>query len=653
MIDGYERARKAIEHVLGALNVITVVCIDDIYGLDDAEESAPVAVAWTNDALSGGKQAECAEAWTPLLHDMPSFNGPAEVWKRQLRSAWEELSPHQRAVALQSLGGILDRGGDLQGDQAAASLLPRLMPPTVQLRELGPADWEQHRSALFGELRHGERLLCLFDHNLEAAEGYGASQGVQLMDGAIEARGELPVICGLLTHTVPEGEEIAKATELAREIDRPRKDVVVLSKDRLSNPVSFAHGLKMMVLNHTRDELTTLVEGFSREATEQAKVDLLDLDIYDFDHMVLRSSQDEGVWEAETLLRIFDVFRHRAFRQQTLLSAAGQALADAISEVRKVRAIPTVADPEVYPRRERWDIRRLELYEDADVVNAAHLPLQLGDLFEVGGRKLVLVAQPCDLMIRQDGNRSADMITLLGITGNRSESSFPLDHCDVQTGKTQYVKFRSRYYVSAEVLDLSVFDPSGRCRLDTTGSAPSSLHPPWVKRFHKIRQEFGRHAQRLDELTYFGLGANLGESCPRYLRECLVSRITASTLNISCQYVGGVLEFDARRTGRYREPGATALLSTYASFLARHAEPHDYTPPEMLSDGVRKCQSGHAFPEAPYVAAHHSRKFHKTACRHAGRLLAGPHLCIESREAAIDLRLDPCILCARSPDEGA
>jgi hypothetical protein len=56
-----------------------------------------------------------------------------------------------------------------------------------------------------------------------------------------------------------------------------------------------------------------------------------------------------------------------------------------------------------------WEpVRRLEWFEDEADVNGQYLPIELGDLFRIGGKTdklFVLVAQPCDLMVRQDGKQ--------------------------------------------------------------------------------------------------------------------------------------------------------------------------------------------------------------------------------------------------------
>jgi hypothetical protein len=53
-------------------------------------------------------------------------------------------------------------------------------------------------------------------------------------------------------------------------------------------------------------------------------------------------------------------------------------------------------------------VRRLEWFDDGDEINQQHLPLELGDIFEIASKPnklFILVAPPCDLMMRQDGKR--------------------------------------------------------------------------------------------------------------------------------------------------------------------------------------------------------------------------------------------------------
>ncbi len=50
-----------------------------------------------------------------------------------------------------------------------------------------------------------------------------------------------------------------------------------------------------------------------------------------------------------------------------------------------------------------------EVYDTEADLNLLHLPVEFGDIFRSdGGDQYVVVAQPCDLMVRKDGRRKRD-----------------------------------------------------------------------------------------------------------------------------------------------------------------------------------------------------------------------------------------------------
>ncbi len=586
------QAQHAIKHILAGLNIETVVCIDDIYAVNDFENSIAIAIGWFTEALFLGKSESCNELVDQIFDQSSFFDvDDDEIWKRRLRGNWQNLDEERRILILDQLAKVLGSNVNIERDQVSASLLKSLIPEEVELRELTPAEWEASQADMFGKANDQKSLLCLFDHNLEAADDYSSNGGILLLEKAIKARGDRPVICGLLTHTVKVDEEISQSRQFADEHNLKREDFLVLSKDRLNDSIQFAHGLKMMSLNHARDFLTAQVREIVTQADEYANDKLMTVDIYDFDHMILRSSEKEGVWEAETLFRLFDILRITAFREKVFAPENKSKLDSKISQIRTIREVPTLPDEQDHPPNQRWEIRRLELYESGDFINRAHLPLELGDIFELSDRKFILIAQPCDLMVRGKGggkgHRQADIVTLVTITKEppknpESGTSFTLHYFDT-SGEKAYVKFRSAYHISADVLDLAVFNSNGDCRLNLSDTVSDTLHLSWRERYKIIKKKFKNYQEQSKTLLDNFGRANLRRESKELLKKSLTGRLTLSNLNVTLDFnllKDGVFKFGIRRIGRYRQPGAGVLLGNYFAFLSRNAEEHDFVMPD-------------------------------------------------------------------------
>jgi hypothetical protein len=503
--------------------------------------------------------------------------GDDEIWKRRLREQWPERKQEQRENILNGLAAMVGKDVDLNRDRKHATLLKGLMPEGRSLLELTPADWVRDEQTILESVSEGNGVLCLFDHNLEGAPGYTGNSGILLLSKAVQAKGKRPVVCGLLTHTLRDGEEIGRCSEFAKEHHLRREDFLVLSKDRLNDPLRFADGLKMMALNHARDFLTSRVRDLAKEADGRADEALMEVDVYNFDYMVLRSSEQEGVWEAETLFRLFEILRRDAFHEGAFAPEKRQLLDDGIMQLRTLRDVETLTNEQGYPPNQRWDLRRLELYEAGTRVNSAHLPLELGDLFELGTKQYILIAQPCDLMVRRDGKRKAKSVVLARTTIPEKEVdptfNYLLDYFEAGSSRKGAVKLGDTVHISPDVLDLAVFNSDGQCRLDPSLSV-SALHRSWQMRFEAVRGSLQQHLRYLDEIG--GLLPSLKKEAVDYLWASLGCRIAATDLGISLTYVNGILEFNLRRVGRYRQPGASRLLSRYVAGLARDAEEHDF-----------------------------------------------------------------------------
>ncbi|MHC4616921.1 MAG: hypothetical protein ACYTEQ_04115 [Planctomycetota bacterium] len=631
-------AKESIRQILSGLAVKTVVCIDDIYVLDKYNVESVIGLLSLEEAQTNpGK-------YMSLLPGVPLDANNDEVWKRALRQYWDTLTDTERKVLLDDISRSLDYSGDIEKDLQSASLLRDLIPEGIDLIELGPAEWSQSAD----ETLH-KGTLFLFDHNLRHA-GYSDAHGLTLLDSAISAHAGQPVICGLLTHTATETNERSRNEALAKQIHRERSEFLVLSKDRLSDPIRFAHGLKMMSLNYARDSLSTEVGRIAAEAADCANKELMNVDIYDFDYMVLDSSKEEGIWEAETLFRLFEIVRRDEFRRSAFDVHNRAALDQRISQIRRIHEVDTIPGEDRYPSAQRWKIRCLELYENGQFINEAHLPLELGDIFQIGKSKYILLAQPCDLMVRDSSGGRVEVVSLVKITENAPENpssgvSFTLDWFS-ESGKKAYVKFRSRCHVAVIVLDLAVFNHDGSCRLDFAGTVPPILHSPWKQRFLKVKRHFQKHRKRINTLLDSITKASIPGPARKLLEESLVRQMTLSDLKISLDYEQikhDILAFGIRRIGRYRQPDAMRLLSSYFAFLNRSARELDYASPEYIANGVWRCPSSE---RALYVGSEKKgSKFHRRDCRYARQIPSESRLCFESQDCAVKYGHQPCKVC--------
>jgi hypothetical protein len=581
-----QRATAAIHQVFEVVGVTTVVFVDDVSEIEQGPDAESI-IGMVAAALELPTGIERLEA---LLPEIPfSFE---EVWRLRLREQWPLLGQQQRKSALDILAELLP---NFQVDTTSPTLLKDLIPPDVKILELTPRSWQQSRDSVLDKASDRDAVLCLFDQSLEFSQVPGLGLGIDLLKSVVADRGERRVICALLTHTVSEEQESARTRELTQNYGLRSEELLVISKRRLSSaPMGFAHSLKRASLNYLRDSLTVSVNQLAQSSSDEANQQFQALDVDDFDHVVLQSSEREGVWEAETLFRVFEIFRRASFHQHAFCSDNRNLLDARIGLIRSLRAVETLPSDYVPQPAQRWRIARLERYDVGSVVNAAHWPLELGDIFETmnlgadddqtESRIFILLAQPCDLMVRREGKRSAKSATLVQVTfpATASDSpderaSFELDYFDPESGKIAFAKFRSAYQISTDVLDLCVLHEDGSCALDPAHMPTGALHTPWQKRFAVIQNVYSNHSKNICQIQESVGAKKLSSAATQYLERSLAARITQSSLNIKFTYEpGGAFKFGLRRIGRFRQPGATALLSQYVAFLSRNAAEHDF-----------------------------------------------------------------------------
>jgi len=461
------------------------------------------------------------------------------------------------------------------------SLLKGLVPEDVFVA-MGPDDWDRDREDILAKAQDNHGVLCLFDQDLRLADR-SESAGMTLLQQTLGMRGGNYVICGLLTQTLGKDEELLKARKFAAKMGLSLDQFLPISKDRLrGDPMEFADGLKMTVLNYARERLSRQVTDVTKQASEKAQQHMNDIGVYDFEHIVIRSSEGEGVWEPDTLFRLFDLFRYNAFRAMVLDPERRVSLYGDIERMRAICDIKTSDWQPDCPSNQVHRIRHAELFDAAKLLNPAHQPLDLGDIFEVGdGRYYILLAQPCDLMIRSKpmGKRSIDTATLVRIqTYAKAKdhpgevSSFRLSYFEDQPGREAFVKFRDSFQMSLNVLDLAVFNDDGQCRIplsDADANEFPTLHKPWRRRFEVLQRYYQATHQKFQKIPYL--------RASNYQKRALKHLLLCSDKDIDLSYdANGSFEFGIRRVGRYRVPLSTQLLSAYFSFLSRNPQEHDF-----------------------------------------------------------------------------
>lgn len=585
--DPNTRARESIAEIFDVLKITKAVYVDDIFESNDSQL----------DSLIGSLDAAIPEHMAELSELLPNIalTADLDVWDPQVREWWEDENDDEKSRVITEISALTGKSLTVL-DYAASRRLKEILPENLPLIEVAPSTWDQ--SFLDGATAEA-RVLCLIDREFTYSRDVlpeRITDGTDVLKAAVANPANEEVVFALFSHTFSPGEELQEWRSIAIAKELETDQFLPFSKRREANVLEFAIQLEMVVLNMFCDRLKkTAIESWER-AQSEAETQFRNINVYEFEKMVLESTWKEGTWEPDTLFRIFQIFHRDAARTDVSRTEVAERVNTNAMLARRISKC-RIHEPDPNSQ-ERWSIRHRELYEDGSSLNAFHAPLRTGDLFvDSKNHVYILLAQPCDLIVRTDSgarkNRHVSLVTVKPLTRKALESdrkkAVDKGHADFLATRgvlTYFIagkddlglaRFSENHVVAAELLDLAVLDPDGRCRIDVREewAEPAQLSIGWRQRARELREEFKKRADLLEQQDGALAGVEAGDR--KAIWRALMPALAPPEMKLTeIPYSGGVFDFGLRRCGHLREPGATRLLAAYTRYLSREAEEHDF-----------------------------------------------------------------------------
>jgi hypothetical protein len=574
-------ARARIGQLFAHLKITRIVFVDDKAELQ-TDAGAVIKVLVLKDEAKGS------------LSDF--FPGVAltlenEALQEQIAARLGEFDADQMAA----LRGVLAAQSDDAAEREALGRLQDLLPEGTAAHLLTPHAWHERRAALIDECTEENRTLFLFDQDLEVDDAtLGFAKGSDIIrDMAEKEKAGFGTrwFCGMLTHTVAKGDEVSSWLHLEKSERLDLRFFMPIAKATLDDAPAFYGAVYRTLINTYCQTMKSLAQDAFEEALKDALERFSSLDPIDFEHMVVNSSETEGVSELETLIRLYGIIQKDQVKSQILQQARVGEFSVA---ARSAKDIADIGRSLSATSQERLhNLRREELYESDQLVNSYNDPLRNGDLFEIGegdGLKLwVLIAQPCDLMVRSDGNRVREDNFKVAVLaplrkrplGERAEArdglNFSLEHYDHGGAQSAIVLFADATPANLQVLDLAVFNRDGRCQLsDAPDPALSLPSRSWQNRDVELRKQFRKVTQQIEDARKAH-----NDTVAALLATAITPRAAPRKAFAKYgAYEGGGYSYPIRRCGRIRDPLAASLLTAYSRFLAREAYEHDFSKAE-------------------------------------------------------------------------
>jgi hypothetical protein len=523
---------------------------------------------------------------------------------------WETFDVKEQTTIYKKVSALEDIGFD--SDEYDRTMRLKSVFPEHTLSLISPDDWRAKLLELETSLQNPDKVLLIFDQDLTKATHSdfksGRIKGDNLIVEVKKSSLWSKSYCTLITHiieTVSEEFEQRKTIASTTKGTLEEQDFFALSKKRNENPELLCDGIKKALLDRYCSRIKEKSLSIVDQAAKNIGLLLKDINTYDFDHTILRSSYEEGVWEAETFFRITKVLFDVELKRNMISENYAQVVNEDIRRAKSLSDIRFEINPLAEPYTNKYKLRHLDIYEPSEIINTHHMPLENGYVFETiddndNKQLYILVSQECDLMIRSKGERENRYGILLKITSYTSKKfsslldtytrdklskgqnihyfahRFSLAYFNDGTDDVGIVDFDNAVLVDLDVLDLVVFNVNGIAELDLFNSFSTSLlNIAWENRYTELYRKHTITASSLDDLL-----VDIEKSRISF-KEAALSKFYPKIsptiqLGYSVPYNSGRFKFGVKRIKRFRNSGSKFLLDRYYKYLSRTAEAHDF-----------------------------------------------------------------------------
>lgn len=538
-------SKESTKQLFSVMGVTRVVCVDDQYvvpelGIDQIIGLFQVLEKEEQQKISAFSEVDSSK--------------PPEVWKKKLTDAWGKLEKDDKQEVETQLK---DLGKEENSEIDSLAPLKDLL-DFVDLKMLSPDEWKQQKDILLDESKNTPTLF-LFDKDLSNAD-MGDEGGITLLKQAIGCDN---AICGMLSHHFPKDAEYGEWEKFVNEHKLAPNRFILISKQHLDPEswLGFARMLKLTLLNAPCRSLASLLSERMKNGIDAANTNISAISVYDFEDIVFRKSQKEGIWEADTLFRILSLYQKKELRGKA------ESNEEIHNTVKKIRHIFSVETGPHSSQKKSQEIQRLEWYDEAQEVNSQLSPISLGDIFQRTGstKKYILLCQPCDLMVRSNGRRNYELADVfLAEISSKFNEKYAFKKLKFFDNKSEsYVNFQCRAAVSLDILDLCAFNADGSATYGKEILSNSLLIPAWTSRGTELST---RYEKVLADITTPPRQSNEEKAAkmPKSSRDGKFAKGTHHPANKTIQY-------SVTRVGRVCSPFAEDILGSFCSYLSRPA----------------------------------------------------------------------------------
>lgn len=407
----------------------------------------------------------------------------------------------------------------------------------------------------------GSQLLILMDYQLDNGQ-----DGLELLR---KFDNNQFVSCGIFSQNLKIEDEIDRWASWCNYASH----IYPISKDRAltDNSVDFLQGLRNIIWLRQISDIKVTYIRLLTSALERVKENFSHIDPASFDKVVMEESEVEGCWEFETIHRIGEAYLNKTI-EESLISDTFDKFQRQTDILRKIKSASGQQLPSSTSIAE--EIISYEKYTCADYLNCTFTPVGNGDIFQIDGKYYILLCQPCNLEIRDDGQRKAgDLLYLLPIEDYIKNTRF--SEQIYFNSKKSMIRYSCANLVSANIIDLVSYNKEGDAVLSIEHNPVDDnvlIRPNMKKRYGLVRDHLLSYFDKYKAVSQEAVKGTLGDLYLPIVESFANPGIKGKVLP-KPSLNGGKIDFGLKRIARLKDPYAQEYLQVFMSYLCRPANP--------------------------------------------------------------------------------
>ena len=356
--------------------------------------------------------------------------------------------------------------------------------------------------------------------------------------------------------------------------DNHPKDVYPLAKQRLDND-SFVEGVRNVIWLKDISSLKIRTIDLLQDSIKKVTKKLESIDPSTFDKTIMDVSKDEGCWEFETLYRIILSMLNQEVQEYMIADENFAHFQGITHNIRNIKeTLPNIQNNPI-DKEKIQSIQESEWYYSGNYLNSVFSPIQNGDIFTIGQKKYMLLCQPCNLAVRDQGKRSHDLdyAYLIPI---RNTNEIKIYHEEIKTlsPNRECADFTNCKRISLDLLDLVSYNEEGISKIDINVAEiqdyrKNILQLNMLRRYHKVWEKINKYYQIYKSIQDSPMEKVEKEKCLNFLKrpyemgDPTLVKVPIHTANNS------IFSFSIQRISRYKEPFVQDLLQKFMRYLSR------------------------------------------------------------------------------------